>query len=105
MRLLIWLIFFLVIFLAVKSRMRSMQENLRKSVREEFEKQSAGMAAQHPAAKAEDMVACAHCGVYLPASEAVSLVTPSSRQFFCSEVHLKAYPGQQISPDRSATHE
>lgn len=105
MRLLIWLIFFLVLFLAVKSRIRAMQENMRKSVKEEFEAQAASQAGHRPAAQPENMVACAHCQMYLPASEAVQVVTPSSRQYFCSEEHLKAFSGQSTISSPTSAHE
>lgn len=36
---------------------------------------------------AEDMVNCAHCGVYLPKSEAVS----NQQKYFCSHEHCNLY--------------
>jgi uncharacterized protein len=40
-----------------------------------------------PAAAAEDMVRCAHCGVHLPRSESRA----SGEKFFCSEEHLRLH--------------
>lgn len=40
-----------------------------------------------PQASPERMVACAHCGVHLPASESVS---DSAGRAFCSAAHLEA---------------
>ena len=45
-------------------------------------------AAERPAPRAEDMVACAHCGVHLPAS----LALVARGQAYCSEVHREAGP-------------
>jgi hypothetical protein len=101
MRVLIWLLFILIVFLAVKSRLKAMQQDIRNAAREEFEAQ----AKQRPAAPTENMVACAHCNVYLPASEAVQMVTPSSQHYFCSEAHLKALSHSPATPDSPATHE
>ena len=105
MRVLIWLIFFLVLFLAVKSRIRAMQENMRKAVNEEFEAQAAQRPVPQTEKQAENMVACAHCQLFLPASEAVQLVTPSSRQYFCSDAHFKAFSAQSTISSPTSTHE
>lgn len=55
---------------------------------------SSTAAADKPAAapgdKTEQMVCCAHCGVYLPASESVA--TPSGT-VFCSEEHRLLHAG------------
>jgi uncharacterized protein len=40
-----------------------------------------------PAGAAEDMVRCAHCGVYLPRGES----RLDSGEFFCSEEHLRLH--------------
>lgn len=40
-----------------------------------------------PPESAEDMVNCAHCGVYLPKSEAIS----SQQKYFCSHEHCNLY--------------
>jgi uncharacterized protein len=49
-----------------------------------------GTAARKPGAPAEPaaMIACAHCGVHLPRSDAVG----SGAQWFCSEAHRLAGP-------------
>ena len=44
---------------------------------------------EHPAAQAEGMVACAHCGVHLPASMALL----AHGQAYCSEAHRDSGPG------------
>ena len=44
-----------------------------------------------PASTAEEMVACAHCGVHLPKGEAVG----DSAGWFCSPEHRDARPGAQ----------
>lgn len=41
----------------------------------------------------QSMVACAHCGVHLPASEALPGLHPTDKQtYFCSEDHRRAGP-------------
>ncbi len=40
-----------------------------------------------PAAAAEDMVRCTHCGVHLPRSESHM----KDEKFFCSEEHLRLH--------------
>jgi uncharacterized protein len=45
-------------------------------------------AAERPAPRAEDMIACAHCGVHLPAS----LALVAQGQAYCSEPHREAGP-------------
>lgn len=100
MRVLIWLVLACLVYFAVRSKVRSMQQNMRESVRAEFEAQAATQ--KTAAAPAEDMVACTHCHVYLPASEAVKLVTPSTNQFFCSEDHLRIHNRAPLA-DSTAT--
>ena len=34
----------------------------------------------------EDMVQCAHCGVYLPRSESIAV----AKKYYCSEAHRRA---------------
>ena len=111
MRVLIWLALALIVYLALKSKARRMQENMRNAVRAEFEAQAASQANQanqanqRPNAPAENMVACAHCQIYLPASEAVHLTTPNSELFFCSEAHLRLHSSQSPPSSHSAEHE
>jgi uncharacterized protein len=51
--------------------------------------------AAHPAGATEEMVRCAHCGTYIPASESITLQPGLS---FCSEEHRQLHS----SPDRRA---
>lgn len=51
-------------------------------------REGAATTAERPAPRAEDMVACAHCGVHLPAS----LALVARGQAYCSEVHREAGP-------------
>lgn len=44
---------------------------------------------------AEKMVRCEHCGVHLPASEA--LATPDARHY-CSEQHRDLHQSQHVDP-------
>lgn len=47
-----------------------------------------------PAADAQDMVPCAHCGVHLPASDAVCRDTPQGREYYCGQEHLQRGPSR-----------
>ena len=105
MRLLVWLIFGLIIYLAVQSRARAMRENLRKAVKAELDAQAASSMQQpRPAPPSENMVACAYCQIYIPASEAVHLVTPTADHYFCCEDHLRLNSNPS-SPQSSASRE
>lgn len=56
-----------------------------------------GPAAPTPAARqaaAEQVVACAHCGLHLPQSEAVS----GAADWFCSEAHRIAHDAARTPP-------
>ena len=97
MRVMIWLVLALIVYLALRSKARRMQEDMRNTVRAEFEAQAATEAQNQPQRApvvVENMVACAHCQIYLPASEAVHLTTPNSELSFCSEAHLRQYSSQ-----------
>ena len=52
--------------------------------------------AGHSKPSPQAMVQCAHCGVHLPAADA--LPDPSG-QHYCSEAHRIAGPGAQASSD------
>lgn len=47
-------------------------------------------APEHPAAPPQAMVTCAHCGVHLPAGEAL----PGRGGVFCGEAHRAAFETQ-----------
>jgi uncharacterized protein len=51
--------------------------------------------AKPPAAKPQDMIACAHCGVHLPRDEAL----PGRGGVFCGDAHRSAFEkAQQPAP-------
>ena len=84
MKLLVWLILLLLIVLAVRSKVRGLRKTFVK----------AGQAGSRQGAvpqvgPAENMVACAHCQLYLPASEALFSDTNGERQYFCCQEHLR----------------
>jgi len=101
MRLLVWLVLAALVYLAIRSKARSMRENIRNAARAEFEAQAATQ--KKATTTPENMVACEYCHIYLPASEAVSVVTPSSSQFFCSEEHLHNHNINRLNTTTSAT--
>jgi hypothetical protein len=80
MRLLIWLALGVIVFFA-----------MRNAAKAEFEAQASLQ--KQASAPPENMVACDYCHIYLPASEAVMVVKPSLKQFFCSEEHLRLHAG------------
>ena len=102
MRLLIWLALAVIVFFAIRSKLRSMRDNMRNAAKAEFEAQADIQ--KQASAPPENMVACAYCQIYLPASEAVKVVTPSSSQFFCSEDHLRLHAGG-ATPAPAASHQ
>lgn len=95
MKLLVWLVLVAVVYLAIRSKARRMRENLRNAVNAEFEARAATQ--KESSAPAENMVACTYCHIYLPASDALNLVTPSATHYFCSEEHLRLH--HKASPD------
>ncbi|MBC3869931.1 PP0621 family protein [Undibacterium oligocarboniphilum] len=71
MRLLIWLVFGLLVILAIRKKARPAAQDMPPPV------------TPSAAGDAETMVCCAHCQIYLPASEAVI----RGQQTFCSTAH------------------
>jgi uncharacterized protein len=53
-------------------------------------------AQRQPDASAQEMVACAHCGVHVPQSDGVQQAGASGTQYFCSEEHRRL--GARNSP-------
>jgi len=111
MRLLLWLVMGLIVYFAIRSKVRRMREEMRAAVKAEFDagaanqNQHQNQNPQRAAIPAEDMVACAHCHLYLPASEAIHLQSPSSGQFFCCEEHLRMHANQSSASNKNSTHE
>lgn len=46
----------------------------------------------------QEMVACAHCGIHLPSSEALSEPTAFPRLYYCCQAHLQAGPAEKPAP-------
>lgn len=86
MKLLVWLGLLLLIVLAVRSKVRG----LRKDLNGDAQAGAQRPAAPPPVAMAENMVACARCGLYLPASEALLSDIGGEPQYFCCQEHLQA---------------
>ena len=82
MKLLIWLV---IVALVVAWVLRSKKAPVRK------EASQGRPQASNRRGQAEAMLQCARCGMYFPASEAV---TPASGMVFCSEEHRRqVFPG------------
>jgi len=90
MRLLVWLVLAVLVIFAIRSKARGVQANLRGT--KDFDAEAAMPKQQ--SAPVENMVACAQCHLYLPASEALHAVTPSADLYFCSEDHRRLHAGQ-----------
>jgi uncharacterized protein len=104
MRFLLWLVLGLIVYFALRSKVRSMRETMREAVKAEMDAAVAAQNQQRPPIPAENMVACAHCHLYLPASEAIHLQTPTSEQFFCCEEHLRSHAMRATPSDTTPTH-
>ena len=84
MKLLVWLGLLLLVVLAVRSKVRGLRKDLNSAA------QAGAQRPPDPAvAVAENMVACARCGLYLPASEALLSDNGSEPQYFCCQEHLR----------------
>ena len=84
MKLLVWLALLLLIVLAVRSKVRGLRKAFDKTG------QTGTRQGQAPQlGPAENMVACARCQLYLPASEALFSDTHGERQYFCCQEHLR----------------
>lgn len=81
MRLLFWLALIVLVWFAIRSRIKS---NLRK-----MEAQQNLPRTQDPGREGEQMLMCAHCKIYFPASEAVH--DAASGLAFCSEAHRQQH--------------
>jgi uncharacterized protein len=80
MRLLVWLVLGLLVYFALRSKLRS-SSHPSSTPRQQAH---SGQANDHGTqAGAETMVSCAHCGMYIPASEAIS----QSGRSYCSDEH------------------
>ena len=77
-RLLFWLALAVLIVMAVRSKLR---EAGPKAPR-------AGARPARPEAQSEKMTSCAHCGLYFPASEAVS----ADGRDYCCPAHVRQPP-------------
>ncbi|MBC3917769.1 hypothetical protein H8L32_09820 [Undibacterium sp. CY18W] len=78
MNFLLWAVLAVLVILALKKKARSTLDQAQARQHPPPEQ-----AASRPAAKAETMVCCAHCQVYLPASEAIYV----GEQIYCSQAH------------------
>jgi uncharacterized protein len=84
MKLLMWLALGLIVYWALRNQIKRQQQR----GHTQFEQHS-----KNTSAPVENMVACAYCQLYLPASEAIH--DSSSNQYFCSEEHAKLHASQQ----------
>lgn len=95
MKLLVWFLLGLLVYWALRSQAKRNQLKRRTK----FEQDAARSGPAQPATKSatstekpvENMVACSYCQIYLPASEAIHLVTASSEHYFCSEEHARLH--------------
>lgn len=82
MRLLVWLALGLLVYFALRSK-RSASRHASGTQHHQKPPHPGRSGEQDSQASAETMVSCAHCGIYIPASEAIS----QSGRVFCSDAH------------------
>ncbi|WP_423681427.1 MULTISPECIES: PP0621 family protein [unclassified Undibacterium] len=83
MKLLMWLVLAVLVILAIRKKARPLMQD---SIRSRDAETTSGAAFDRSATSAqatETMVCCAHCQIYLPASEAVI----RGQQIYCSSAH------------------
>jgi uncharacterized protein len=99
-RILFWVGLICLVVFAIRSKIRGAQQRQEQKFREAQQKQAqqqqpggpAGYrarAAETAVIEAETMLACAHCGVFFPASEAVRF----DGAIYCSKAHAALPPG------------
>lgn len=92
-RILFWTALICLVVFAIRSKIRSAQKRAEQQMREAQQRQQAPAPGAYPphasshakqaAIEAETMLACAHCGVFFPASEAVRF----DGAIYCSKAH------------------
>ena len=84
MKLLMWLVLAVLVILAIRKKARPLtQDSMRSRNAETTSGTSSFDMPATTATPAETMVCCAHCQIYLPASEAVI----RGQQTYCSSAH------------------
>jgi uncharacterized protein len=79
-RVLFWLALALLVYFAIRSKIKQSQ---RKQQQQQREQQPQRPSPQRQVAAPEEMLCCAQCGVYFPASENV----PANGRDYCSPAH------------------
>lgn len=90
MRFILWCALILLVVLALRKKLRLWLQHQKNQRRADVRTQTqVEMRAKHP----EVMLACAHCGMYIPASEAVKHVDGDTNNdvVFCSTAHRQQY--------------
>lgn len=83
MKLLMWLVLAVLVILAIRKKAKPLTQD---SMRSRDAEMASGVASDRTAtaaSPAETMVCCAHCQIYLPASEAII----KGQQTYCSSAH------------------
>lgn len=95
-RILFWVGLICLVVFAIRSKIRGAQQRQEQKFREAQQQaqQQGGTgyrarAAEAAVIEAETMLACAHCGVFFPASEAVRF----DGAIYCSKAHAALPPG------------
>jgi len=98
MKLLVWLLLGLLVYWALRSQIKRNQQRRNPtrsgSARDSSARGSAPSSAQpspNSSTPIENMVACSYCQIYLPASEAIRLVTASTEHYYCSTEHAELH--------------
>jgi Pyruvate/2-oxoacid:ferredoxin oxidoreductase delta subunit len=88
MRFVLWCAFILLIALALRKKIKLWVQHQKNQHRADTQTQ-VEMRDKHP----EAMLACAHCGMYIPASEVIKHTDAETNNdvVFCSVVHRQQY--------------
>ncbi len=90
MKFFLWCAFILLVVLALRKKLRLWLQHQKNQRRTDIPTQTqVEMRAKHP----EAMLACAHCGMYIPVSEAIRHTDLDTHNdvVFCSTAHRQQY--------------
>ena len=83
-----YLLVLAVLWVAIWLWRRNRREEMREELRERAAKAQQPPAAAPPVGPPQAMVRCAHCGLHLPASDAIA--GPGDAVYYCSAAHRQA---------------
>jgi len=109
MKLLVWALLGLLVYWALRSQAKRNREKFKAKSGQDTMRSGSAQPPPKSATSAEkpieNMVACSYCQIYLPASEAIHLVTAASEHYFCSEEHARLHSNADANPDTNVSAE